>query len=92
MYHELIYDASAPIIPWSATRHLRSMPSNTLRAKMRFSGSKSLCAYPCVPQKLTAWSICSFAAAFSKLMELGVPTSQFVTSEPWIMKNVGEKE
>ncbi|KAF9654031.1 heme peroxidase [Thelephora ganbajun] len=32
-----------------------------------------------------------FSAAFSKLMELGVPTSQFVTPEPWIMKNLDEK-
>ncbi|KAH7889082.1 heme peroxidase [Phlebopus sp. FC_14] len=26
-----------------------------------------------------------FSAAFAKLLELGVPTQQFVTSEPWIM-------
>jgi len=33
-----------------------------------------------------------FSAAFAKLMELGVPTSQFITSEPWIMKNLDEKK
>jgi len=42
--------------------------------------------------KLTIPSICSFSAAFSKLMELGVPTTQFVTPEPWIMKNLDEKK
>jgi len=33
-----------------------------------------------------------FSAAFAKLMELGVPTSQFVASEPWILKNLDEKK
>ncbi|KAI8992970.1 heme peroxidase [Trametes punicea] len=31
-----------------------------------------------------------FAAALSKLFELGVPESQFVTREPWIMKSTDE--
>ena len=34
----------------------------------------------------------SFASAFSRLMELGVPTSQFVTSEPWELKTLDEQE
>jgi len=32
-----------------------------------------------------------FSAAFAKLLELGVPPPQFVTPEPWIMKNLGEE-
>ncbi|KAK1222048.1 heme peroxidase [Marasmius sp. AFHP31] len=31
-----------------------------------------------------------FSAAFARLLELGVPTQQFVTAEPWSMKNVDE--
>ena len=27
----------------------------------------------------------SFSKAFSTMLELGVPTKQFVASEPWIM-------
>jgi len=41
--------------------------------------------------KLTTRFICSFSAAFAKLMELGVPTSQFVASDPWILKSLDEK-
>ncbi|RDB16907.1 Cytochrome c peroxidase, mitochondrial [Hypsizygus marmoreus] len=33
-----------------------------------------------------------FSAAVSRLFELGVPTQQFVTPEPWIMKSVDEQE
>ena len=33
----------------------------------------------------------SFAAAVSTLFELGVPTQQFVSSEPWILKSTDEK-
>ncbi|THH28380.1 hypothetical protein EUX98_g5799 [Antrodiella citrinella] len=32
-----------------------------------------------------------FAAVVSRLFELGVPTAQFVSSEPWILPNVDEK-
>ncbi|KAF8828697.1 hypothetical protein HHX47_DHR3000049 [Lentinula edodes] len=32
-----------------------------------------------------------FSAVCAKLFELGVPTEQWVTPEPWIMKNVDEK-
>ncbi|KAE9403920.1 heme peroxidase [Gymnopus androsaceus JB14] len=32
-----------------------------------------------------------FSAVVAKLFELGVPTEQWVTPEPWIMKNVDEK-
>ncbi|KAK0213236.1 heme peroxidase [Desarmillaria ectypa] len=32
-----------------------------------------------------------FAAAVSRLFELGVPTEQFATAEPWIMKSSDEK-
>jgi cytochrome c peroxidase len=31
-----------------------------------------------------------FSAVVSRLFELGVPTAQWVSSEPWIMKNVDE--
>lgn len=55
------------------------------------SGSESVHIHNVV-QALIARVVYSFSAAFSKLMELGVPTSQFVTPEPWIMKNLGEKE
>ncbi|KAF7782144.1 CAZyme family AA2 [Agaricus bisporus var. burnettii] len=33
-----------------------------------------------------------FSDVVSRLFELGVPTQQFVTSEPWIMKNVDEQK
>ncbi|CDO76660.1 hypothetical protein BN946_scf184695.g1 [Trametes cinnabarina] len=33
-----------------------------------------------------------FSAALSKLFELGVPESQFVTREPWILKSTDEQE
>ncbi|ESK84513.1 cytochrome c peroxidase [Moniliophthora roreri MCA 2997] len=33
-----------------------------------------------------------FASVVSRLFELGVPTQQFVTPEPWIMKSVEEQE
>lgn len=32
-----------------------------------------------------------FSAAFARLLELGVPTSQFVASEPWEMKTIDEQ-
>jgi cytochrome c peroxidase len=34
----------------------------------------------------------SFSAAFARLLELGVPTQQFVTSEPWIMGEPEKKD
>lgn len=34
----------------------------------------------------------SFSKAVSRLFELGVPTEQFVTSEPWILPTVGEQK
>jgi cytochrome c peroxidase len=33
----------------------------------------------------------SFSAVAAKLFELGVPTQQFVTPEPWIFKNLDEQ-
>ncbi|KAG1715774.1 hypothetical protein ID866_1398 [Astraeus odoratus] len=33
-----------------------------------------------------------FSAAFAKLLELGVPSQQFVTSEPWTLKTVEEQK
>lgn len=33
----------------------------------------------------------SFANALSRLFELGVPTHQFTTSEPWYMKTTDEQ-
>ncbi|KAJ7272089.1 cytochrome c peroxidase [Mycena haematopus] len=33
-----------------------------------------------------------FSAVVSKLFELGVPTQQFVTSEPWVMKTLDEQK
>lgn len=33
-----------------------------------------------------------FSAAFSKLLELGVPESQWVSAEPWIFKTLDEQE
>jgi len=32
-----------------------------------------------------------FSAAVSKLFELGVPTEQFPTAEPWILKSLNEQ-
>lgn len=34
----------------------------------------------------------SFSKAVATLFELGVPTEQFVTPEPWIMPTVDEQE
>ena len=34
----------------------------------------------------------SFSAAVAKLFELGVPTQQFVSAEPWIMPTVDEQK
>ena len=39
-----------------------------------------------------AHEIYSFAKAFSKLIELGVPTSQWATPQPWEMKTLDEQE
>jgi cytochrome c peroxidase len=33
----------------------------------------------------------SFQSVVSRLFELGVPTNQFVSQEPWVMANVDEK-
>lgn len=33
----------------------------------------------------------SFAAVVSRLFELGVPTEQFASADPWIMKSSDEK-
>ena len=40
-----------------------------------------------------AWECfaCSFSASVARLFELGVPTQQWVTAEPWILKNTDEK-
>jgi hypothetical protein len=35
---------------------------------------------------------CSFSAVIAKLFELGVPESQWVTSEPWIMSSTNEQQ
>lgn len=37
-------------------------------------------------------STSSFSAAFSRLLELGVPTSQWVTSTPWEMQTLSEQK
>jgi cytochrome c peroxidase len=34
----------------------------------------------------------SFSAAFSRLLELGVPSSQWVTSTPWEMHTLSEQK
>jgi cytochrome c peroxidase len=34
----------------------------------------------------------SFSAVVAKLFELGVPTQQFVASEPWVMKTLDEQK
>lgn len=34
----------------------------------------------------------SFSAAFSRLLELGVPTSQWVTPTPWEMHTLSEQK
>ena len=34
----------------------------------------------------------SFSAAVSRLFELGVPTQQFVASEPWLLPTVDEQK
>ena len=34
----------------------------------------------------------SFSAAVSRLFELGVPTQQYVTPEPWIIPTVEEQK
>lgn len=34
----------------------------------------------------------SFSSAVSRLFELGVPTEQFVTPEPWILPTVDEQK
>ena len=53
--------------------------------------------YVCSPvvsacRKLTfGVASCSFSDAVSRLFELGVPTQQFVSSEPWIMKSSDEQ-
>lgn len=67
------------------------MLSSMRRTRTRSSRSESGLVYP-YAQMLTTRFTCSFSAAFAKLMELGIPTSQFVTPEPWIMKNLDEKE
>jgi cytochrome c peroxidase len=36
--------------------------------------------------------VLSFSAVVAKLFELGVPTEQFVTPEPWIMKTLEEQD
>jgi len=33
-----------------------------------------------------------FSKAFSTLLELGIPTAQFPTGEPWIMKTTDEQK
>jgi len=38
---------------------------------------------------LTSFS--SFSSAVARLFELGVPTEQFVTPEPWIMPTTDEQ-
>ena len=48
--------------------------------------------YGVVCDKLTfVLATCSFSDALSRLFELGVPTQQFVSSEPWIMKSSDEQ-
>ena len=37
------------------------------------------------------FSVFSFSSAVSRLFELGVPTEQFVTKEPWVLKTLDEQ-
>jgi len=45
-----------------------------------------------LPYRLTNPVRFSFSKAVATLFELGVPTGQFVTPEPWIMPTVDEQE
>jgi hypothetical protein len=65
------------------------MPRTTISS----SGSENL-FYPLNNKVflLIDLKIDSFASVVSRLFELGVPTQQFVTEEPWIMKTVDEQK
>ena len=41
--------------------------------------------------RVGTFCVCSFSASVARLFELGVPTQQFVTAEPWVLKNTDEK-
>ena len=44
------------------------------------------------PRIVRTDKLSSFANVVSRLFELGVPSEQFVSKEPWIMKNADEKD
>ena len=66
------------------TRASKSGPRRMLT--MKHSGSRSTLLDTCSSLQPThAFALHSFSAAFSKLLELGVPPNQFQSSEYWTM-------
>lgn len=85
---------TAPIMSSFKTSHSRNLPKLTLT--VRNCGSRSTFSYFShssflLPDANLSLRLCSFSSVVSRLFELGVPTEQFVTTEPWIMPTIDEQ-
>ena len=72
---------------WSPTRSSRKSLRSTQRMSMCSSRSESR-----EHRNFILTFTSSFSAAFSRLLELGVPTSQWVSSTPWEMHTLSEQK
>jgi hypothetical protein len=57
---------------------------------MKLSSSRSKALVPNRGRLLTHHN--SFSAVFARLLELGVPSTQWVSSEPWELKTLSEQK
>jgi len=93
-FYKLLFDEKWVWKKWSGPKQLEDKKTGTLMmlpTDYTLVSDKAFKKYALEYAKSQDVFFRDFAAAFSKLMELGVPTSQFVTQEPWIMSNLDEK-
>jgi cytochrome c peroxidase len=94
-FFELLFDEKWVWKKWNGPKQLEDKKTGTLMmlpTDYVMVSDKSFKKYALEYAKSQDVFFRDFSAAFAKLLELGVPTSQFVAPEPWIMKNSDEKE
>ncbi|KAF9264113.1 heme peroxidase [Marasmius fiardii PR-910] len=94
-FYKLLFDEKWVWKKWNGPKQLEDKSTGTLMmlpTDYVLVQDKSFKKYAKAYADDTDLFFKDFSAAVSRLFELGVPTQQFVTSEPWIMKNSDEQE
>ncbi|KAF8070078.1 heme peroxidase [Lyophyllum atratum] len=94
-YYKLLFDEKWTWKKWNGPKQLEDKTTKTLMmlpADYVLVQDKGFKKYAKAYAEDSDLFFRDFANVVSRLFELGVPTAQFVTPEPWIMKNLDEQE